>query len=255
MTRYRLLVEYDGRPFAGWQRQDDAPTVQGVLESAAAALNGSPTIVQGSGRTDSGVHATGQVAHLDLRDDIPQRKVADALNHHLRPHPVAVLSAEPAADDFHARFQATARFYRYVIINRRADLTVERGLAWRVPSRLDAAAMDRASAALLGLHDFTTFRDVQCQADSPMRTLDAVAVARLGERIEITCSARSFLHRQVRSIVGSLVDVGRGRRTEDWLGEILAAADRTACGPVAPADGLYLERVAYGAPARGGIED
>lgn len=245
MTRYKLLVEYDGRPFLGWQRQDDGATVQGVIEAAAEALNGTATLVQGSGRTDSGVHATGQIAHLDLRDDIPARKIADALNHHMRPHPVAVLAAVAAPDDFHARFHAIARHYRYTIVNRRADLTVERGLAWRVPSQLDADAMDRAAQSLLGLHDFTTFRDTQCQADSPMRTLDKIAVQRFSDRVEITCSARSFLHRQVRSIVGSLVEVGRGRERERWIGEILAAQDRTACGPVAPPDGLYLERVDY----------
>lgn len=245
MPRYRLLVEYDGRAFSGWQRQAGQPSVQESLERAAEALDGAPVTVHGAGRTDAGVHATGQVAHLDLATERPAGKVADALNAHLRPDPVAVLSAEIAPETFHARFSATGRAYRYVLVNRRADLTLERGLAWRVGSPLDAAAMHRAAQALAGRHDFTTFRDAECQADSPVKTLERIAVMRLGDRIEITCAARSFLHRQVRSIVGSLVEVGRGKREEGWIGEILAARDRAQCGPVAPPDGLYLERVDY----------
>ncbi len=247
MQRYKITIEYDGRPFFGWQRQDGQPTVQQALEEAAAGLDGAPVLVQGAGRTDRGVHATGQVAHFDLQKPRPLHKIADALNFHLRPQPVAILQAEEVDADWNARFKATLRAYRYVIINRRADLTVDKGLAWRVPMRLDASAMDRAAKALIGQHDFSTFRDAECQAKHPIRTLDKIDVARYGEGLEITVEALSFLHRQVRSIVGSLVEVGRGVRSEDWIGDILEARDRTACGPVAPADGLFLERVEYGA--------
>lgn len=246
MQRYKITVEYDGRPFFGWQRQDGQPTVQQALEDAAAMLDGAPVLVQGAGRTDRGVHATGQVAHFDLQKPRPIRKIADAFNFHLRPQPVAVLAAEEVDPDWSARFNATLRAYRYVIINRRADLTVDKGLAWRVPYKLDAAAMDGAAKALIGQHDFSTFRDAECQARHPVRTLDKIDVARYGDGLEVTVEAKSFLHRQVRSIVGSLVEVGRGARGEDWIAEILAARDRAACGPVAPADGLFLERVAYG---------
>jgi len=244
MPRYKLLIEYHGGPYQGWMRLPGIPTVQGALEEAAAKIEGAPVEVIGAGRTDSGVHATGQVAHLDLTLGRPE-KIADALNFHLRPHPIAVLKAEPVGDDFHARFSAAARHYRYVVINRRADLALERGLAWRIPSKLDAAAMQAGAQHVLGTHDFSTFRDTGCQAASPVKTLDRLDVARLGDRIEITCTARSFLHRQVRSLVGSLVEVGRGFQPPEWMHEILLAADRTACGPVAPSDGLFLERVDY----------
>jgi len=244
MPRYKLLIEYHGGPYQGWMRLPSIPTVQGALEEAAAKIEGAPVEVIGAGRTDSGVHATGQVAHLDLTLGRPE-KIADALNFHLRPHPIAVLKAEPVGDDFHARFSAAARHYRYVVINRRADLALERGLAWRIPSKLDAAAMQAGAQHVLGTHDFSTFRDTGCQAASPVKTLDRLDVARLGDRIEITCTARSFLHRQVRSLVGSLVEVGRGFQPPEWMHEILLAADRTACGPVAPSDGLFLERVDY----------
>ena len=245
MTRFRLWLEYDGRPFVGWQRQANGPSVQAALERACEALEGRAVQVQGAGRTDTGVHASRQCAHIDLKKPLAAGKVADALNAHLRPDPVAVLNAEAMPDSFHARFSATARHYRYVIINRRAPLTVDRGLAWRVPAALDAGAMHTAAGHLTGRHDFSTFRDAQCQADSPLRTLDTIAVSRHQDRIEITCSARAFLHRQVRSMVGSLVEVGRGRRSPAWIAEILAAADRTRCGPVAPPDGLYLTGVDY----------
>ena len=246
MQRYKITIEYDGRPYFGWQRQDGQPSVQQALEEAAAKLDGAPVLMQGAGRTDRGVHATGQVAHFDLQTPRPIRKIADALNFHLRPEAVAVRKAEEVTDDWSARFNATLRAYRYVIINRRADLTVDRGLAWRVPYQLDAGAMDRAAKAVLGQHDFSTFRDAECQASHPIRTLDKIDVARYGDGIEVTVEAKSFLHRQVRSIVGSLVEVGRGAQDEDWIGKILEARDRTACGPVAPPDGLFLERVAYG---------
>lgn len=244
MARYRLLIEYHGGGYQGWMRLPGKPTVQAVLEEAASKLDGAPVQVYGAGRTDSGVHATGQVAHIDLRQDRPG-KVADALNFHLRPHPIAVLSAEPVGDEFHARFSATGRHYRYVVINRRADLALERGLAWRVPSKLDVALMQEAAQALIGTHDFSTFRDADCQAASPVKTLWRFDVARYGERVEFTCSAPSFIHRQVRSMVGSLVEVGRGHRPVSWLKEILEAKARARCGPIAPADGLYLEHVDY----------
>lgn len=245
MTRYLLCIEYHGGPFWGWQRQDEGPTVQGVLEEAAEKLNGAPTVVYGAGRTDAGVHARGQAAHIDLRDDIPARKIADALNAHLRPHPICVLTARPVPDEFHARFDATQRFYRYQIINRRAHLTVDDGLSWRVPYVLDSDAMHRAAQRLVGQQDFSTFRDTNCQSKTPVKTLGTIAVVRAGDRIDITCSALSFLHKQVRSIAGSLVEVGRGQESAEWITEILQARDRTACGPVAPPDGLYLEHVEY----------
>jgi len=244
MQAYKLLIEYDGGPFNGWMRLPGLPTVQGYLETAAAKLDGQAVEVYGAGRTDSGVHATGQVAHMILRTPRGQ-KVADAMNFHLRPQPITVLSAVPVDETFHARFNAKQRHYRYVLINRRAHLTIERGYAWRVSSKLDAEAMHEAGQHLIGRHDFTTFRDTSCQAKSPIRSLDALAVARYGDRIEVTVTALSFLHRQVRSIVGSLVDVGRGKCTPDWMAEILEARDRTACGPISPPDGLYLERVDY----------
>lgn len=240
-----MTIEYDGGAFAGWQRQEGAPSVQGALEQACEALDGAPVLVTGAGRTDAGVHATGQVAHIDLRKDIRADKVRDALNAHLRPHAIAVLNSEDAAPDFHARFDATGRSYLYRIINRRADLALDRGKAWRVPVDLDAGAMHRAAQALVGRHDFSTFRDSQCQADSPVKTLNEISIARTGDEIAIRTSARSFLHRQVRSMVGSLVEVGRGRESVGWIGEILAAADRTKCGQVSPPDGLYLVGVSY----------
>lgn len=246
MPRYRLTVEYDGRCFSGWQRQAHAPSVQGSLERAAAELNGGkPVEVLGAGRTDAGVHAFAQVAHVDLEREIRVDKLRDAMNAHLRPDLVAVLAAEAVSDAFHARFSAYKRSYLYRIINRRADLTLDAGRAWRVPMKLDHEAMDEAARSLVGKHDFSTFRDAQCQAESPVKTLDEISVSRLGEEIEVRCSAPSFLHRQVRSIVGSLVEVGRGKESVGWIGKILRAADRARCGPVAPADGLYLTRVDY----------
>ncbi|MCA8901664.1 MAG: tRNA pseudouridine(38-40) synthase TruA [Hyphomonas sp.] len=244
MPRYRLLIEYNGGPYQGWMKLPGKPTVQGVLEEAASKLDGAPVDVFGAGRTDSGVHATGQVAHMDLRTDRPN-KVADAMNFHLRPHPIAVLHAEEVSEDFHARFSATQRHYRYVVVNRRADLTLERGLAWRVPSKLSAQKMHEAAQAFIGTHDFTTFRDADCQAASPVKTLNDFQVRREGEHIFFTCRAQSFIHRQVRSMVGSLIDVGRGKQPVGWAKDILDAADRTECGPIAPADGLYLTQVDY----------
>lgn len=245
MRRIKLTIEYHGAPFAGWQRQPDIATVQKALEDAASSFDGAPVTVRGAGRTDAGVHATGQVADMDLVSDIPLRKIPDAMNYHLRPLPIAILKAEHVADDFSARFDATARAYRYLIVNRRADLTLQQGLAWRSPYALDTDKMQDAAQALIGLHDFTTFRDLECQAKSPVRTLDQLAIERRADVIHVTAQARSFLHRQVRSIVGSLVDVGRGKRGVPWMAEILEARDRTKCGQVAPAEGLYLERVDY----------
>ena len=245
VQRVKLTIEYNGRPFAGWQRQADQPSVQAALEAAAMQLDGQPMIVQGAGRTDAGVHATGQVAHIDLMKPRPIRKVADALNFYLRPDPIAVLAAEEVDIGFNARFSATRRAYRYCIINRRADLALERGRAWRVPQALDVARMNAAAQYLVGVHDFSTFRDADCQALTPVKSLDEISVQRFGDRIEVTVEARSFLHRQVRSIVGSLIEIGRGAKPEIWLDQILAARDRAKCGPVAPAEGLYLERVDY----------
>jgi tRNA pseudouridine38-40 synthase len=245
LQRYKLTIEYDGSSFAGWQRQAGAPSVQERLEAAAAGLDQRPVTAIAAGRTDAGVHALGQVAHVDLDTARPADKVRDALNAHLRPDPVAVLSCEAVGEDFHARFSATRRRYLYRIINRRPDLALDRDRAWRVPVRLDPEAMREAALHLQGRHDFSTFRDSQCQAESPVRTLDEVSVEAAGEEIRLWFSARSFLHRQVRSMVGSLAEVGRGRRPPRWIADILAAGDRTLCGPIAPAHGLYLQSVAY----------
>ena len=245
MPRYKLTVEYDGAPFAGWQIQSDRLTVQGVLSAAIEALSGEKTQVQGAGRTDAGVHARGQVAHVDLTRDWDIDTVRDALNAHLRPHPVAILAAERAADNFNARTSAIKRHYLYRIVNRRADLTLDAGHAWRVPRPLDAAAMQAAAQRLIGKHDFTTFRSTECQAKSPVKTLDRLDVERHGDEVNVWASARSFLHNQVRSMVGSLVNVGEGKWSGDDLARALHARDRTACGQVAPPDGLYLMRVDY----------
>ena len=245
MPRYKLTIEYDGGPFVGWQRQDNGPSVQAALEAAAEALDERPCEVYGAGRTDSGVHALAMVAHLDLEKDLAGDVVRDALNHHLRPEPIAVLAAERVADDFHARFSAIRRGYLYRIVDRRPPLALDRGRAWRVPKRLDVEAMHAAARVCVGTHDFTTFRDAQCQADSPVKSLDAIRVARVGAEVQVTVEAISFLHRQIRSIVGSLVEVGTGKWTPADFRAALEAADRTRCGPVAPPDGLYLAFVRY----------
>ncbi|MFI4961881.1 MAG: tRNA pseudouridine(38-40) synthase TruA, partial [Hyphomicrobiales bacterium] len=216
-----------------------------VLTAAIEALTGEKTLLQGAGRTDAGVHARGQVAHVDLARDWDTDTVRDALNAHLRPHPVAILNAERVADGFNARTSAVKRHYLYRIINRRADLTLDAGHAWRLPRPLDAAAMHAAAQRLIGKHDFTTFRSTECQAKSPVKTLDQLDVERHGDELRVTTSARSFLHSQVRSMVGSLVMAGEGKWGADDLTRILAARDRTACGQVAPPDGLYLMRVDY----------
>ncbi len=247
-TRYALVVEYDGRPFVGWQRQDTGPSVQAALEDAMQGFCGETTRVQGSGRTDTGVHALGQVAHVDLDKAPDSDTLAAALNAHLRPQPIAVLRAAPAPEDFSARFSAIRRAYRYVIVNRRAPLTLEAGRAWQIGPALDDRAMAAAARHLLGHHDFTSFRASQCQADSPRKTLDQITVTREAERITVTVAARSFLHHMVRNIVGSLVLVGKGKWQPDDIAAALAAQDRRAAGPTAPPDGLYLIGVAFPAP-------
>ncbi len=242
MPRFKLTLEYDGAPFVGWQRQENGVSVQEALENAIFAMTGERAIAHGAGRTDAGVHAIGQVAHVDLTRDWQPWRLGEGLNAHLVPHPVAVVRAESAAADFDARRGASARYYLYRVVNRRAPLTFDLGRAWRVKPRL-------AARALIGRHDFSTFRDAQCQAKSPVRTLDRLDVRRAGEEIVVEASALSFLHRQVRSMVGSLVDVGSGRWSASDLKAALEAADRSRCGQVAPACGLYLARVDYEAKA------
>ena len=245
MPRYKLTIEYDGTPFSGWQVQDHALTVQGALETAVKAICGEDVRVHGAGRTDAGVHALAQVAHCDIAKPFVPGRLRDGLNAHLRPHPIAVLSADIVPDSFEARFSAIKRHYLYRIANTRANLALDIGRVWRVPRALDADAMHQAAQRLIGKHDFTTFRDTECQAKSPEKTLDQLDVRREGDEVSIVTSARSFLHSQVRSMVGSLVWVGEGRWSADDLAASLAARNRAACGPVAPPDGLYLVRVDY----------
>ena len=245
MPRFKLILEYDGAPFVGWQRQMNGFSVQEALEGAITAMTGERATAHGAGRTDAGVHALGQAAHVDLERDWEPFRLAEGLNAHLVSHPVAILGAERVAHDFDARHSASARHYLYRIVNRRAPLTLTRGRAWRVKPRLDAEAMHKAARALVGRHDFSTFRDAQCQAKSPIRTLDRLDVKRDGDEVLFETSALSFLHRQVRSMVGSLVDVGSGRWSASDLEAALKAADRSRCGQVAPASGLYLARVDY----------
>lgn len=245
MPRYKLTIEYDGAPFCGWQVQETLPSVQGALETAVKAMCGRDVRVHGAGRTDAGVHALGQVAHVDIEKPFPPDRLRDGLNAHLRPHPIAVLSAEIVPEAFEARFSAIKRHYRYRIVNTRANLALDVGHAWRVSRKLDTDAMHAAAQRLLGKHDFTTFRDTECQAKSAEKTLDQLDVKRDGREVTILTSARSFLHSQVRSMVGSLVWVGEGRWTADDLTTALAARNRAACGIVAPPEGLYLVRVDY----------
>ena len=245
MPRYRITIEYDGTPYVGWQYQDNGPSVQGRLQEALKAFSGETRSIQGAGRTDAGVHALGQVAHFDLAKDWRPDKLRDALNAHLVGEPIAILDADLVDEDFHARFSATRRHYVYRIVNRRPKLALEENRAWRVPVKLDADAMHQAAQALVGKHDFTTFRASECQAKSPVKTVDFIAVTRQLDVIEIATYARSFLHSQVRSIVGSLKQVGEGKWQVGDMAKALAACDRAACGPVAPAHGLYLARVGY----------
>jgi len=245
MTRFAFTVEYDGRPYMGWQRQAHGPTVQQHLEEALGRILGTEPIVHCAGRTDAGVHALGMRAHVDLDKTITPFRLMEALNAHLRPEPIAILACEIVSEDWHARFSCLARAYEYRILNRRAPLTFESGLVWRVPQTLDADRMHSAAQALVGRHDFTTFRSAQCQADSPLRTLSRLDVVRAGERITIHAKARSFLHHQVRSMVGCLALVGMGTWSPEDLRAALEARDRSALGHNAPPDGLYFMHADY----------
>jgi tRNA pseudouridine38-40 synthase len=245
MPRYRLTIEYDGRPYNGFQAQASQPSVQGAIEAAVTAFTGQQIRIAAAGRTDTGVHATAQVVHVDLERDWPAETVMNALNAHLVREAVSVLDAVVVSDDWHARFSANERRYLYRILNRRAPPALEAGKVWHVKKPIDADAMHAAAQALVGLHDFTTFRDMACQAKSPLKTLDVARVLRVGDEIHLVFEARSFLHRQVRSMTGTLAEVGVGRWTADDVREALEAKNRTACGPVAPADGLYLTGVGY----------
>ena len=245
MPRYKLVIEYDGSPFAGWQRQANAPSVQQAIEEAFQRFTGEDLRIQCAGRTDAGVHATGQVAHVDLGRSWRPDTVRDALNAHLKPLPVAILSAAEVPASFNARMSAVKRHYRYRILNRRAPAALERNAVWHVPWALDAEIMHQAAQVLVGRHDFTTFRASECQADSPIRTLDRLDVTRDGEIIAVEASARSFLHSQVRSLVGTLVQAGNGRWSIADVRRALEARQRSACAPLAPPQGLALTRDDY----------
>jgi tRNA pseudouridine38-40 synthase len=245
MPRYRLLIEYDGRPYNGFQAQAEQPSVQASIERAVLAFSGEAVRLAAAGRTDSGVHATGQVAHIDLARDWSAEVVRNALNAHLVREPISVLEAEAVSEDWHARFSAIERRYQYRILNRRAPPALDMGRVWHVKAPLDAEAMHVAAQALVGLHDFTTFRDAQCQAKSPVKSIDLAAARRDGDVVLLEFRARSFLHRQVRSMTGTLAEVGLGRWSGVDVAAALEAKDRKACGPVAPADGLYLTGVGY----------
>lgn len=245
MTRFRLTVEYDGRPFMGWQRQAHGPSVQQAIEDAVATITGETATLHAAGRTDAGVHALAMTAHVDVERPITAFRLAEAINARVRPAPVAIIGCTEAPEDWHARFSCIGRRYRYDIVNRRAPLTLDRGLAWRVTPLLDAEAMHVAAQRLVGQHDFTTFRSVQCQAASPVKTLDRLDVRRKGEKIVIEAAARSFLHHQVRSMVGCLALVGQGKWSAADLGAALDARDRSALGLNAPPDGLYFIEAIY----------
>ncbi len=245
MTRFALTLEFDGEPFAGLQRQANAPSVQGAVEDAVLAVTGEQVTLHAAGRTDTGVHALAMRAHVDVAKDIGPFRLMEALNAHLRPDPVAVVACEVVPDDWHARFSCVGRKYRYRIVNRRAPLTVDRGRAWQIAPELDAQAMHAAAQALVGRHDFTTFRSVQCQAASPVKTLDHLAVHREGDAVLIEAAARSFLHHQVRSMVGCLALVGMGRWPAERVAAALAARDRQQLGLNAPPHGLYFVRALY----------
>jgi len=245
MTRFRLIVEYDGRPFMGWQRQAHGPSVQQAIEEAIRSITQEEAVLHAAGRTDTGVHALAMTTHVDLASAMTPYRLAAGINARLRPLPVAILSAERAAEDFHARFSCIGRRYLYRIVNRRAPLALDAGRAWRVPVPLDAEAMHSAAQLLVGQHDFTTFRAAECQAHSPVKTLDVLRVRRAGEEIHVEAKARSFLHHQMRSIVGTLKLVGEGKWRPRDVAAALEARDRTRCGPVVPPEGLYLVRVDY----------
>ena len=245
MTRFALTVEYDGRPFMGWQRQDHGPSVQQTIEDAVTKMTGEPARVHAAGRTDAGVHAMAMRAHVDVEKPLTPFRLSEGLNALMRPAPVSILDAVVVPDDWHARFSCVQRRYEYRMAMRRGPLTWEHGLAWRVPQELDEAQMQLAAAQLVGRHDFTTFRSVHCQSDSPVKTLDRLNVVRAGDRLSIFATARSFLHHQVRSMVGCLALVGMGRWTPDDVGAALAAKDRAALGHNAPPDGLYFLGAGY----------
>lgn len=245
MPRYLLVLEFDGGPFVGWQRQENGLSVQGALEEAVFRFCGERVTAHSAGRTDAGVHALAMPAHIDIEKETDADTIREAINYHLKPAPIAALTAARAADDFHARFSAVRRHYRYRIVNRRAPLTLDAGKAWRLAPPLDADAMNEAAQALIGKHDFTTFRASTCQADTPVKTLSSISVARRDEEILIETSARSFLHHQVRSMVGSLVEVGIGRWSVADFADAFGARDRRRCGQVAPAEGLYFVRADY----------
>lgn len=245
MPRYKIIIEYDGTPFIGWQKQIHGSSIQAIVEQAASTINNQPTQVYAAGRTDSGVHALGQAAHVDMCKAMRTDKLRDALNFHMGATPVAVLDAQPVADDFHARFNATGRVYLYRLIERRARLTLSRNRVWRIPQKLDAEAMHKAAQIFIGTHDFSSFRDSQCQAQSPVKSMNDISIKRVGAEVHATFYARSFLHKQVRSLTGSLVEVGRGAWTKAQIQTALDTRHRQACGPVAPAHGLYLVKVQY----------
>jgi tRNA pseudouridine38-40 synthase len=257
VPRYKLTIEYDGAPFVGWQRQPNGPSVQAALEEAVFAFAGERPPVQAAGRTDTGVHARGQVVHLDLSSERPVETIRSAINFHLKPQPVSVLTAERAPPGFHARFSATWRRYRYRIINRRAPPALDRGQLWHVPVALDVAAMAEAAAVLVGHHDFNSFRSTACQSPSALKTLDLLEVTRRGEEIHVDVGSRSFLHNQVRILVGTLHLVGRGQWSRGDVEAALAARDRTRAGPTAPPHGLCLMEVRYelGAGHEGDAEE
>ncbi|WP_370335969.1 tRNA pseudouridine(38-40) synthase TruA [Parvularcula marina] len=248
MPRYRIEVEYDGTPFCGWQRQSNGYSVQEALEDAGAALSQGPAMAMGAGRTDSGVHAIAMTAHIDLEKEMPADTVRDGLNFYMRAHPATVLTAEPVSDDWHARFSCTQRHYLYRVLRRRARPALLANRVWQVASPLDVEAMAQGAAHLVGKHDFTTFRSANCQSASPVKTLNEISVTTEDEEIHFRLSARSFLHNQVRSFVGTLIQVGLGKWTPDDVKTALEAADRTACGPVAPASGLYFVKADYDEP-------
>jgi tRNA pseudouridine38-40 synthase len=254
VPRYKITVEYDGGPFVGWQRQDTGPTIQAALEEAVFALSGERVHVQGAGRTDSGVHARGQVAHFDLAMEKRIEEVRGAVTFHLKPQPIVVIAAELAPPGFHARFSATYRRYRYRILNRRTPAAMERGHVWHVPAVLDLAAMQDAASVLIGHHDFNSFRSVSCQAKSSIKTLEELSLTRSGEEFHFDIGARSFLHNQVRILVGTLAMVGRGQWSKTDVESALAARDRTRAGPTAPPDGLCLMEVRYDGPSGAGSD-
>lgn len=245
MTRFAFTVEFDGRPFMGWQRQAHGPSVQQAIEEALGRIVGQNPVIHCAGRTDAGVHGRGMRAHADLEKEIAPFRLMEALNAHLRPEPISILACEIVPDDWHARFSCVARSYEYHILNRRAPLTYQKGLLWRVPQELDVELMDEAAQLLVGQHDFTTFRSAHCQADSPLRTLDRLDVVRNGQHIIVHAKARSFLHHQVRSMVGCLVMVGNGSWSPEDLKGALDARDRNALGYNAPPDGLYFMKADY----------